>query len=332
MGQIWRIFNVDHRAIYVGTGLYRKLGEWFFRSHHDLMASLRIPCLPAEIDEWLKSEERMPVHQRSTLLKLSNELLFMIFAELDDATLACLAITCKDFLTIAKPEFLRRIRRWHRSWAHCRIITLGEYTCSEDLNALPEGLLSEDEKAAVNAYADEMAIKNPEDAKYARNLYSYASEHYELDECSSYGMRSYDEDYDYRLPRRLTGSDKVMYGVLAGPIFSFTYPKGAEVLCNISKGEYVRDAGLTVPYRITLAHALVSQTCWSSQPSFAMCCSQEYEEKLMRGRWAGDKFCIVTEDTMPKLEDGEWKDVTKEVDSLLRHICDQSGDLVVGED
>ena len=98
-----------------------------------------------------------------------------------------------------------------------------------------------------------------------------------------------------------------------------------DVLCNISKGEYVRraalpDIALDVGENVSLAHALIVQVLWSSDPSCNFDIPEEYDERIARGPWAGDKFCITAEDTMPELAPGigEWKDVSDEVVKFLR--------------
>ena len=113
----------------------------------------------------------MPFHQRPAVLQRSNEVLFLIFGELDDAALACFAITCKDLLAraIAKPEFLDRLKPSHCARANCRIITLGEFMRSEDFDALHGEPFTEQEKAAIDSYVDGIATEDPEGAEYTRS-------------------------------------------------------------------------------------------------------------------------------------------------------------------
>ena len=83
-------------------------------------------------------------------------------------------------------------------------------------------------------------------------------------------------------------------------------------------------------YTCTLAHALVSWICWSSCASFGLGCAEGYRERLVRGPWAGDRFCITGLEGMQALVDGrEWVDVTAEADQLLCHLWELncSGDV-----
>ena len=52
-----------------------------------------------------------------------------------------------------------------------------------------------------------------------------------------------------------------------------------------------------------------------------MVCAKEYLDGLVKGPWAGDRFRITGADEMPPLKGGKgWKDVTKDVNRLLRHL------------
>nr|VWO96909.1 Homocitrate synthase [Ganoderma boninense] len=102
------------------------------------------------------------------------------------------------------------------------------------------------------------------------------------------------------------------------------YPAGPNVLCNMSKGECVRETALVElqsRYPVTLAHAALSRICYSQDPSMAMACSEKVEKQLVKGPWAGDRLRIMSADDMPPLHGGkEWKDVTEEVNRMLRHL------------
>ena len=94
----------------------------------------------------------------------------------------------------------------------------------------------------------------------------------------------------------------------------------AEVLCNLSKGEYVRANGLEND-EITLTHALLSQICWSDDSSVAMMLDDESRKELVHGPWTGDRFCITTLEDMPKeYRRTEWKDVTERVATFVQHL------------
>ena len=118
-----------------------------------------------------------------------------------------------------------------------------------------------------------------------------------------------------------------------------THPRGERagrrVLCNLAKGEYVRAEGLRAPDYANLAHALLARIGWSSSPEVGMVCAEAFKPQLTEGAWAGDRFCIVTVgdgadgavdvEELPDLEGGlRWKDVTEEVDALLKHIWENN--------
>lgn len=126
-----------------------------------------------------------------------------------------------------------------------------------------------------------------------------------------------------RLILREGPSDFRIFSVLWG-CAGVAYPEGARVLCNISKGEYIREDTLTVARDTdaTLAHALLARVSWSTRLSVTVDCSERAKEEVRHGPWAGDRFCVATMDTLPVLGRGigPWADVTGAVDWLLRDL------------
>lgn len=61
--------------------------------------------------------------------------------------------------------------------------------------------------------------------------------------------------------------------------------EGARVLCNISKGEYIREDTLTVARDTdaTLAHALLARVSWSTRLSVTVDCSERAKEEIRHG-------------------------------------------------
>ena len=102
---------------------------------------------------------------------------------------------------------------------------------------------------------------------------------------------------------------------------------------NLVKGEYVREAALTVfkndPDRVTPAHALLSRICYSRGTSVVdEFCRDEFVGKFGRGPWAGCRFYIVSEEDMPAPQAcgfAEWTDVTEEVNRLLGNLWRRMG-------
>ncbi|KAI0334946.1 hypothetical protein GY45DRAFT_966137 [Cubamyces sp. BRFM 1775] len=353
MGQYWCLKNIDRREDF-NEG---KLGEWLVESdHHDLLSELAIPVqLPKEYDTWLNTGKR--VTQRAPLFKLPDEMLGMIFAELDfeDASLVCFAITCKELLVLARRPILKAMNRTLPTWANCRLICLGDNT--QDIEELPAGMLTTEELATIGntlsaeSADDADAADEPElEAEYpsVADLLMLAGEPAKLKVTSGYYMgdhrfisRSLLQDVFRSMGQRIVAplrkrgwvarsrTRKLHWRVveqdrLQAFVFKPIRPT-PEVLCNLSKGEYVRHAALPdVPdfEDVSLAHALIVQVLWSTCPSCNTDIPEEYEGRVSRGHWAGDRFCVTTMETMPELAPGigEWRDVSDDVAKYLRHF------------
>ncbi|KAL7282708.1 hypothetical protein ACG7TL_004182 [Trametes sanguinea] len=242
----------------------------------------------------------------------------MVFTELrleDSVSILCLAATCKELLLLGKPHVYQVMRRACQSWGYCRIICVGDYCYGIEDADLPPGLLTVEEKKAI----EDMYGKEDRRSK----LYGFAAATFSSDEiafdsplnsvlvCSPQFRRllysrSATEQHDLRMIRKL---------------MTPAYEEGPTVLCNVSKGECVRRDALDLPGDISLGLVLLSQVCWSHDSSCSLRIDEDFAEKLVQGRWAGDRFCITTESTMPELPGGaEWKDVTREVHDLLCHL------------
>ncbi|KAL7282739.1 hypothetical protein ACG7TL_004213 [Trametes sanguinea] len=332
MGQFWNLINIEQREEYGGV----KLGEWLFAHHHvDLMDELRLPAF----DRWLTGSESPTQLQHSGLLKLPNEMLDMVFAEIRDPTGSMLrfALTCRRLLAIGKRHIVKFIGCAVPTWAHCRLICLGANLDSVD--DLPQGMLTDSELAIIAAAKPEIYERNgrlPDDpaiwsrepvqdflnllgpqltqSEIERRYYSGKEFHqkWALEETSfTWGP------LDWRAENE---DDWTRYKALLN-----SYPEGREVLCNLSKGVYVSRDSLDVSKDITLAHILISQICWSDDESCSLP-TYGFEERIRRGVWAGDRFCITTLDNLPKLESGEWKDVSEseelELEEMLNTLAE----------
>ncbi|KIP01252.1 hypothetical protein PHLGIDRAFT_374740 [Phlebiopsis gigantea 11061_1 CR5-6] len=116
-------------------------------------------------------------------------------------------------------------------------------------------------------------------------------------------------------------------------------PYRSRVLCNITKGVYVRadavdDLAIRVSktvklgpgLTITLGQAMLSMICWSSDYSCALRCDSE---RLARGPWTGDAFRVTTFDRWnPKEDTRAWRDASDEVVQWLEELWKTS---VIGE-
>ncbi|KAM5542354.1 hypothetical protein V8D89_003813 [Ganoderma adspersum] len=346
MGQTWEVFNIDRREKDLAGGA--KLGEFFFDDMTSLYESLRIPRLPKAMDEWLSRGTRAV--QPGPMGKLSTELLDMVFEDLlddpaedpTDGFLDCiiLAISCKRLLSVGARHVLRGLISRHARAADCRLICLGEYADGDD--QAPPGMLTDAEvkEIATTEGPDEDCYDTIEEAvRAARCLYIFALESYKPRSAANWtlfeplrkvveGLRTARRKDPGRIAAFFAPRDLDMIAALGAVGYyrpELEYAEGSHVLCNMSKGECVREDTLVVwelgRRRITLAHALLSRICYSPDNSISMECGEEYLDGLVKGPWVGDRFRITSADEMPPLKGGkEWKDVTKDVNRLLRHL------------
>ncbi|KAH9899407.1 hypothetical protein C8Q73DRAFT_663128 [Cubamyces lactineus] len=328
MGQFWTVFNIDARERYSSSGW--KLGEWLFQDHHDdLLELLRAKApitMPKEIEKRL-TEGKTAV-QSSTLFKLPTEILDMILAELHrDDVLFMFAITCKAIFVIAERHLVKFYEDLFPSWRDCRIICVGEYMDEQD--ELPAGVLTESEREWVESERENWGscwsifsetFKN-ERFKRVKDFKSPACRAL-LWKDEAWGPHGYTSierggaySVDRNMLRALHGNEQV----------STTSRVDREVLCNVSKREYVRDVAIydaKIPMCVTLAHALIVLICWSPWADYALSYDLQAVRDMKHGRWAGDRFRITTEDVLADLEDKgeEWTDVTEEAGVILRHL------------
>ncbi|PIL37570.1 hypothetical protein GSI_01264 [Ganoderma sinense ZZ0214-1] len=309
MGQYW-----DLEKDLTGGG---KLGEFFFTNHSHLYDSLRIPRLPKDLDMWLSRGSAAV--QPGPMGKLSTEVLDMVFER----------------------HILHTLISRHARAADCRLVCLGWYAYPPD--QAPPGMLTaaELEEIATTPDPDEHSCESVEKAIARRCLYLFAGENYAYAHMAYWRLfepfrKTVDELWHLR--RQDPAKMDAFYSALdlrmitkLGGVGSWApgleYAEGPRVLCNTSKGEYVREdalVGWDMEYwRVTLAHALLARVCYSPDDSISMCCGEEYKDGLVKGPWAGDRFRIISMDEMPVLKGGKrWRDVTGEVNELLCHLLE----------
>ena len=287
----------------------------------------------ATIDGWLRTGST--AIQPGPLGKLAPELLGMIFEGLSGfREVAYLCLTCKLMMNVGQRRLHRVTREFFTPWAGCRLICLGDYFRNKKL---PPGLLTDEEKHEIQR----APLKDVEDGAEDR-LYLHAEAYYkplfgwgcDAPRYESWigGHAIVSKALKPYMPPELIyedptiRGDKERYEALSQPGLAGS---SAVVLCNLTKAEYVRANGLTVPCdSVWLSHALLSQICWSEQADFAMDLDDATSRKLVHGPWAGDRFCIIKLDVLPELVEGveEWLDVTDEVNALLLDIWNQSED------
>ena len=311
--------------------------------------------------------------QPGSIGKLSTEVLDMIFqAILHDqnhrfltnfVACTCFAIACKRLLTVGKRHILEGMIEYHVRAANCRLVCLGEYTNATD--QAPPGMLTEEELKEI---AETKAVRVEDDdwAPFAeRSDFESEEPEPEGDDPDAIPERClYDFAMDFYKPAPmgwrkhgfpLWRAGLAVWGELGPETFLVkrgdvaqlcdrellealtsrpTYLPGPNVLLNLTKGEYVREAALIVrgKYcgRVSLTHAMLSRICYSLDTSVAdEFCGEEFVGKFGRGPWAGDRFCIIREDDMPAPETEcgftEWVDVTEEVNRLLGNLWREMG-------
>ena len=274
------------------------------------------------------------------------ELLDLFFDELHGLhEVISLSITCKPLLAVGKRHVLRATRAHYAPWVGCRLISLDDGT--QSLDELPPRLLTDAERKEIEAAGFPKYVTASEH-EVERNLSNFSSHYYKRVFHKEWGQPRLNDasTLEQRLRHRrispapadgdseaniVTERDVRMFRTLYGDGRRPTYPSGVRVLCNLSKGEYVRADGLTMPTHANLAHALLARICWSSSREVGMVCADDYRPQLTAGTWAGDRFCVTSLDALPELgvdlTDGEgekrelgWRDVTLEVGEVLAHI------------
>ncbi|KAH9899406.1 hypothetical protein C8Q73DRAFT_320196 [Cubamyces lactineus] len=305
------------------------MGEWFFEDHHDELAELLRDKAPITMPNVIKKKltEGKKAVQTSTLFKLPVELLAMIAKELHgDDVLFMFAITCKAIFAIVEPHLVKFYKELFPSWRDCRVICVGD--CMDDKDELPTGVLTDSEREWVKSERENWGscysifvetFKNErfQRVKDFRSPVSFAA----LWKPGAWGP------HGYTAREGAFQEDMEMLDALhRNKQVSATSRVDREVLCNVSKREYVRDLGYIdpeVPMCVTLAHALIVLICWSPCADYALAYKLQAVRDMKRGRWAGDRFRIVTEDKLEDMQDKgeEWTDVTEEAGVILRHLC-----------
>ena len=130
---------------------------------------------------------------------------------------------------------------------------------------------------------------------------------------------------------RASDRDHELFGALYGSDhWAAAYPHGPRALCNLSKGQYMREDALSNAHgqhtglgrRVEWGHVLLARICWSSSSESGMPTGDgDINERLCRGPWAGDRICITSVDVLPEAEGRRaWRDVSAEVEEVLREV------------
>ncbi|KAI0083760.1 hypothetical protein BDY19DRAFT_616340 [Irpex rosettiformis] len=319
MGQFWMLLNVSNLWV---SGGGAKLGEFF--CSEGLPVHIRRFTIPAWSEESKTSlcvKYPQITHRsaspESKLFCLPDELLLMIFNYVNIlADAACLCLADGRMFAVGFPRVIELQAAAYANWAGCCVVCIGEYAEDNDLPKYVQKLFEHHRKMLCEEDT------NPPDEQAV--WYDTYNRHFQR--VTSGGLTG------HHFPRGLEMMETEPskgFGQLWAPYTEMMKPKYESphpwVLCNLSKGEYVRVdavAALTnynghkpfIAGDIDLGHALLSQICWSTDDSIAM----GYEGDLHRGRWAGDRFVVLP---MNKLDTRKtWQDVSDEVTKILVKI------------
>ncbi|TFK53816.1 hypothetical protein OE88DRAFT_1285046 [Heliocybe sulcata] len=306
MGQYWIIVNIDAKT-YMSFSV-KKLGEWLLRPQTGLsmMATLVPPLVNTEDSRLDDSLIRSGSSDNELgQLSLPTELLGKIFEELDDDVfhVGSLCLANSTLWTIGYSYFIEAVGRHTAHWGGDRVICVGDY--AEDL---PDGILSKEEMDNLET-----------DSAWDGSLYHYAWEEY--------------DDYELQIRSLLvrvkghiaslqsSPSEMKAWQQLITPLEELLdvywtrqdYLRDDQwILCNLSQKEYARGAYLKemVGDALSLGDVVLSQICWSQDPSTAL----RYKGNIYQGRWAGDRFAVYNRDVFEGRDDRQdWEDVSQKV-------------------
>ncbi|KAL9613421.1 MAG: hypothetical protein Q9167_002019 [Letrouitia subvulpina] len=270
-----------------------------------------------------------------------NELILMIFYNLDLLSCFRLSLVSKRLWEIGWPLFQLKITEFMSPWAGKRIIFLGD-NCEP--NDMPAGFLTTEEKNIIDEGLDDSKI-DPDDYIYQRpgDLLNMAMVRFQ--EVHS-NVKPYKilnrplpgepEDGFYlehsqlwRFPRTALDEARRLPKSLHAQVISFAHGKKTGdyyplteswILRNLTMAEIVQGDEIFAAFHRSkpqnglhlrypgFGEAIMGRTCWSNRAT----------APFNRGVWAGHRFEICTANFHALNSDIGWKDVTSEIiDELL---------------
>ena len=225
-------------------------------------------------------------------------------------------------------------------WAGHRIICFGDY-CDEFPASVKDEVSSQLKAYVATSRGKETdPNEEAEDSADAPSFYDYAGKNYAGVQIPASLSDAWDsvsfEPRGYSLLRRelvlrLRKADHMRLEAITAAISRSDMYVNVDaedlVLCNLSKGEYVRN-GAAIDFaskvqaaskfgaEVDLGLVLFSRICWSTDDSCAM--GRSISPRLAAGTWAGDRFEIVPQKRMGS--GIEWKDVTEEALAWVREV------------
>ncbi|KAF8058654.1 hypothetical protein FPV67DRAFT_1785724 [Lyophyllum atratum] len=374
MGQYFELINLDN-PLPIGTSVGGKFGEFFWElDDGEVMEALSQTDKSYKVvtiepfSELQRPEKPFHIFDRRMVFPeeslanaaLPTELIIIILEEVEDLTdLVCVVLTCRRYFEIGRPILEARFEEMFTySWAGNRLICAGDYA---DIDDLPEGMLTEDEKRLLDEKFEPGSTDEDcgvcEQLSFVQTLqpdwrlnHKRAIFYQDNPRLSSYFMCLQETGYHERVrtPPRVGWAGMRDVEVLkwltkvTSQGFSDRTPLsekyGSYVLRNLTTKEYIRGAAVReawntpdMPYlqALRFTHLLVLRITWSQDSSLSI--PYEGPIQVHRGVWAGHRFDLSDITTV---EDGQgtinnWKDVSKVViDELMAVFEGEAEDLI----
>ncbi|KAI0780562.1 hypothetical protein BD413DRAFT_607845 [Trametes elegans] len=332
--QNWISLDLDERVFLEGSG---SLNDHFWQAAGLDFDKFRVPSTSEHIDDLLRG--RFADQRSAPLLRLPPELLHDILRLLNPTgayipAVFLFAITCKHALVVARPHLVRLQRAYYAPLAGHRLICIG--SAARTLADYPASLTSGPEEA-LKALFPSKPTPCAEPAAPA-SLFDLAKTYWRWHAPAGAPsfLRPADLIWRPSAVSRMTMSDFLRFRGLCAPHYP---PRARWALCSLSRREYVRaDAVPPGPgpdakpgarddafWRRNVARAGLACVCWSPDETTGMrgmAPGTPVNAALTRGRWAGDRFEMLTMDRLMSEDGKAWMDVTDEVVKLLRELWD----------
>ncbi|EGN98265.1 hypothetical protein SERLA73DRAFT_183194, partial [Serpula lacrymans var. lacrymans S7.3] len=160
MGKWFQIINLDKKQT---LGVWGKVGEWFFHDKSsclvERLAAPRRPLSEGITEDYLLSV--IPTPRQSGILRFPNEILGLVFAEMNDIKDVMLfGLTCKLLLSISLTQLHALQVDIRAHWAGDRIICIGDGTWDADLPEAEIQDLGLDRKSDQDGFLSDHTLYN----------------------------------------------------------------------------------------------------------------------------------------------------------------------------